>query len=178
MRGGGRMDPRRVGVRISVLRGPRGVASLVLAGSPASMPQTAREVARLRAALPDPDDFDQFARRHICRVDPWPAHVQRSFDEWNQQVRSALNGPEPWTFTGPMGSWDVTGRLGEIDVPTLVTSGRHDECTPALSEEVHRGIRGSEWVLFEDSSHMPFVEERERYMRVVGDFLARVESRI
>jgi hypothetical protein len=32
-------------------------------------------------------------------------------------------------------------------------------------------------VIFEDSSHMAFVEERERYMRVAGDFLARVEAR-
>jgi hypothetical protein len=31
--------------------------------------------------------------------------------------------------------------------------------------------------IFENSSHMAFVEERERYMRVAGDFLARVEAR-
>ena len=31
----------------------------------------------------------------------------------------------------------------------------------------------AEWVLFEESSHCPHVEERERYMQVVGDWLAR-----
>jgi len=28
-------------------------------------------------------------------------------------------------------------------------------------------------VLFQESSHLPHVEERERYLRVVGDWLAR-----
>jgi L-proline amide hydrolase len=38
---------------------------------------------------------------------------------------------------------------------------------------LQEGIRGSEWVCFEESSHMPHVEERERYMQVVGEFLGR-----
>jgi pimeloyl-ACP methyl ester carboxylesterase len=64
-------------------------------------------------------------------------------------------------------------RLGEIDVPTLVVSGRHDEATPALQETLRAGIPGCEWLVFEESSHMPHVEERERYMDVVGAWLAR-----
>ena len=40
-------------------------------------------------------------------------------------------------------------------------------------ETLQTGIAGSEWVVFEESSHMPHVEERERYMQVVGDWLAR-----
>ena len=62
---------------------------------------------------------------------------------------------------------------GMIGVPTLLVSGRHDEATPALQETLREGISGSEWICFEESSHMPHVEERERYMKVVGDWLAR-----
>ena len=62
-----------------------------------------------------------------------------------------------------------------IDVPTLLVSGRHDEATPALQEVLHEGIGGSEWVVFEDSSHMPHLEERERYMRIVDEWLARTD---
>jgi L-proline amide hydrolase len=64
-------------------------------------------------------------------------------------------------------------RLGEIRVPTLLVSGRYDEATPALQEVLLDGIEGSEWVVFEDSSHMPHVEERAAYMRVVGEWLSR-----
>jgi L-proline amide hydrolase len=58
-------------------------------------------------------------------------------------------------------------------VPTLLTSGRYDEATPALQETLQAGIQKSEWVLFEESSHTPFAEERDRYMQVVGDWLTR-----
>ena len=58
-----------------------------------------------------------------------------------------------------------------VRVPTLITSGRHDECTPSLVEPLHAGITGSEWVIFEDSAHMAYLEEPERYLEVVGDFL-------
>jgi len=37
--------------------------------------------------------------------------------------------------------------------------------------------RDAKLVIFEDSSHMAFVEERESYLRVVEDFLARTEAR-
>jgi pimeloyl-ACP methyl ester carboxylesterase len=70
----------------------------------------------------------------------------------------------------------VIDRLGEIDVPTLITSGRHDECTPALVEPLHEGIPGSEWVLLEDASHTPYLEQPERYLAAVSAFLQRVEA--
>ena len=64
-------------------------------------------------------------------------------------------------------------RLASIEVPTLLVSGRHDEATPSLQAALLDGIEGAEWIVFEESSHMPHVEERERYMQVVGDWLAR-----
>ena len=64
-------------------------------------------------------------------------------------------------------------RLPEIVAPMLVASGRHDEATRLIAGTVHRGIRGSEWVVFEDSSHMAHVEEAVRYMKVLDEFLCR-----
>ena len=67
------------------------------------------------------------------------------------------------------------GQLYQINVPTLVTSGGHDEATPRIARTVHEGIRGSEWVLFENSSHMAHVEEAESYMRVLEQFIGQHE---
>jgi pimeloyl-ACP methyl ester carboxylesterase len=61
-------------------------------------------------------------------------------------------------------------------LPTLVTSGRHDEDTPTIAETVHRGIAGSEWVVFEQSSHAAHLEEDEEFRRVLNDFMRRVEE--
>jgi L-proline amide hydrolase len=40
---------------------------------------------------------------------------------------------------------------------------------------MHERLRDSEWVLFEASSHMPHIEEPERFREVVEAFLAGVE---
>jgi pimeloyl-ACP methyl ester carboxylesterase len=58
----------------------------------------------------------------------------------------------------------------------VVTSGRYDEATPPIAETLHRGIGGSEWVIFEHSSHMAHLEEDEEYRRVLNDFMRRVEE--
>jgi pimeloyl-ACP methyl ester carboxylesterase len=43
---------------------------------------------------------------------------------------------------------------------------------------LHKGIAGSEWVLFEQSSHMAHVEERELYLSTVKAFIEGVESEL
>jgi proline iminopeptidase len=71
-----------------------------------------------------------------------------------------------------MPSYDVKPRLGEIGVPTLVIGGRHDWVTPyGQSEIIAAGIPGSKLVIFEESGHLPFVEEPDRFMHVVRSFL-------
>jgi proline-specific peptidase len=78
--------------------------------------------------------------------------------------------------TGRLRDWDVTARLPEIQVPTLVTGGRHDEARPAHLAVLARGIRDAELVIFENSSHMAFIEERGPYIQTVSDFLTRAEA--
>ena len=119
-----------------------------------------------------------FYGRHVCRVDPLPEYVQRSFAQIDAdpEVYHTMNGPSEFFVVGKLKPWDITPRLGEISVPTLVLSGRYDEATPLIAETVQRGIPGAEWVLFEESSHMPHAEETERYLEVVDEFLTRVEA--
>ena len=63
-------------------------------------------------------------------------------------------------------------RLAEVRTPTLILAGRHDPEAPlACSEELHRGIEGSDLVVFEHSGHSPFVEEASLFAETVGAFL-------
>jgi L-proline amide hydrolase len=84
-----------------------------------------------------------------------------------------MNGPSEFHVIGSIKDWQSKDRLATIKVPTLLVSGRHDEATPALQQALLEGIEGAEWTVFEESSHMPHVEERERYMQAVGEWLAR-----
>jgi proline-specific peptidase len=177
---------------------PDGLASLVLSSSPASIPVWAEEANRLRSALPedvrrvlheheaagtlDSPEYEaatmEFYKRHVCRLDPWPDYVLRSFAglEEHPDVYTTMQGPNEFVITGTLKEWDLSDRLGEIDVPTLITAGRHDEFTPRQARSLNEGIRGSELVTFEHSSHMQFAEEAERYRQVVARFLERVEQ--
>ena len=159
---------------------PKGLASLVLNSTPTSAPRWAVETVRLHSELPLGLDDNQaeaeFRRRHICRLDPEPEVLVRARAKFGLQVYETMWGRTEYTVTGTLKDWDVTNRLGEIRQPTLITSGRHDECTPTLVEPLHRGIAGSDWVIFEESAHMSYLEEPERYLQVVGDFLDRVEN--
>jgi pimeloyl-ACP methyl ester carboxylesterase len=152
---------------------PDGLASLVLNSTPTSAPRWAKETGRLAAGL----DKEEFRRRHICLLDPEPDVLRRARAKFGKQVYETMWGPNEFTVTGALKDWDVIDRLGEIRLPTLITSGRHDECTPRLVEPLHTGIAGSEWVIFDGSAHMSYLEEPERYLQVVGEFLERVEAR-
>jgi hypothetical protein len=48
-----------------------------------------------------------------------------------------MQGPNEFVITGTLKDWDITDRLGEIGVPTLITAGRHDEFTPRQAEALH-----------------------------------------
>jgi L-proline amide hydrolase len=121
----------------------------------------------------------EFVRRHVMRGRPRdaPLCIFRSFAGMNRRVYETMWGPSEYFPTGVLKDWDVSGRLGEIDVPTLITSGRHDEATPRQMRVLRDGIRGARWVVFEHSAHAALVEERARYLAVVEDFLRSVEVR-
>ena len=45
-----------------------------------------------------------------------------------------MNGPSEFHVIGSLREWNITDRLGEIDVPTLLVSGGYDEATPRIVE--------------------------------------------
>ena len=179
---------------------PSGLASLTIADSPASMIQWVSEANRLRAQLPpevqqtllhheqngttDSREYQDamlvYYRRHVCRLDSWPDCVTRTFEKLAQypEVYNTMNGPSEFHVIGTLKTWDITDRLHEIKVPTLLLSGRYDEATPIIVEPIQRSIPGSEWIIFENSSHMPHVEETELYLQVLDRFLMHVEGEI
>jgi proline-specific peptidase len=177
---------------------PAGLASLILSSSPPSIPVWAEEANRLRHELPadvqrvldeheaagtiDSPEYEEatmeFYKRHVCRLEPWPDYVIRSFAglQEHPDVYMTMQGPNEFVITGTLKDWDITDRLGEITAPTLITAGEHDEFTPRQAEALNRGIPGSELVIFEECSHMQFAEEPERYRELVAGFLDRVEA--
>jgi proline iminopeptidase len=172
---------------------PRSLRTLVSASGLASVPLTVREMQRLKRELPEPtrmvlDRYEargqfehpeylaavqEFYRRHLCRLSPWPDEVSYTLDHMSLPKYGTMNGPNEFTIVGTIRDYDVTSRLREIRVPTLVTAGRYDEVTPVVARSIHEHIPGSELVVFDQSSHTAFWEEREPYLATVRGFLDR-----
>jgi len=68
---------------------------------------------------------------------------------------------------------DYRARLSEICVPALIVAGRFDPQAPVLcSEEIALGIPGAQLVIFEQSGHYPYIEERPLLQHTLADFLS------
>lgn len=178
-----------------ILAKSKGVQSLILASSLASMPQWISETQRLRNELPDSikrvldkneaegttesaayqEATHQFYQRHVCRLKPWPNSLKRSFEKMGQSVYLKMTGPNEFTPTGTLKDWDVRNRLSEIKIPTLITSGKYDEATPLIVKTLRDGIAHSQWTLFQKSAHLSHLEEPELYRKTLNEFLNRVE---
>jgi len=70
----------------------------------------------------------------------------------------------------------IISQVGRIKAPTLLISGRYDEATPAVVQPFFDGIAGARWEIFEQSSHMPHVEEQERCLEIIRNFLAEHDT--
>jgi L-proline amide hydrolase len=182
---------------LHALERPAGLVSVVAADSPASiaafvagcnelldeLDPAVSEVIRAgeRSGETDTPQFQaavmEFYKRHVCRLDPWPEEVVRTFDamESDPTVYGTMNGPTEFTVVGTIADFDISGRLPEIEVPVLLVSGAYDEVRPNVVADMDARLPNSEHVIFEHSSHMPHVEEPERFLRVVEEFLERAE---
>jgi proline-specific peptidase len=177
---------------------PRGIVSATLASTSASIPQFVSEANRLKAQLPPEmvavmrrceaggdwrnPEYEaavmEFYRRHLCRLHPWPDALQRTIRNLDgNAVYETMNGPNEFVVIGNLRDWDRSDRLGDIQVPTLITVGRFDEIPVTCAETLRRGIAGSRVVVFEHSGHTAHLEETGRYLQVVGGFLREVENR-
>lgn len=62
--------------------------------------------------------------------------------------------------------------LSALTLPTLIANGDHDRMVPtALSEDLHRRIKGSRLIIYPDSGHGGIFQFHEQFAPVAVDFL-------
>ena len=81
-------------------------------------------------------------------------------------------GPNEYQPTGSLRDFYYTDRLHEIKIPALIISGSRDICTPTVARTLKEGIPESQWELFEGARHMCFVEQNDKYCKLLSKFLA------
>jgi proline-specific peptidase len=178
------------------LRSEGRITSLVLSSTLASIEEWVAEAKRLRAELPAEvvevlDRYEQagayddpeyraavgvFDDRYVHRRAKGRPELERMHAERGEDSYRAMVGPNEWTVTGALRGWDVRPRLGELTMPALVVRGAYDLCTAPIAATLLNGLPNAREVVFEQSSHMPVLEESDRYLEVVGAFVREAES--
>jgi pimeloyl-ACP methyl ester carboxylesterase len=152
------------------------IGGLILADTAASMPMAAERLLALRGDDPSPEAQQQFMARHFIGGDgAAPEPLRRAFAGMGGECYGALwgSGVVP---SGPLRSWTVVDRLGEITAPTLVFNGADDQLTPECGRDIQRRIPQARFHIFEHSAHLPFFTEPDEHSRVVSAFMLEVES--
>ncbi len=110
----------------------------------------------------------------------FPFHFANPLDpriaEFEQRTAGAVYAPEMLRKAAAedYGGIEVEDRLGDIRHPVLILAGRWDRtCSVEAAECIAAKTPNAELVVFENSGHIIFVEENERYISTVRAFLER-----
>jgi proline iminopeptidase len=73
-----------------------------------------------------------------------------------------------------LSTWSSVDRLGSITAPTLVVAGRHDPFSSwPQADRIAAHVPGAEVVVFEESSHFPWLDEPEAFTTTIRQWLER-----
>jgi len=96
--------------------------------------------------------------------------------EFEERTAGGVNSPEVLRFfaNADYGGIKVEDKLSTVPQPVLVLAGRGDRtCVVEGAEAMANGLPNAELVVFEQSGHMTYVEENEKYLKAVREFLIK-----
>jgi 3-oxoadipate enol-lactonase len=71
---------------------------------------------------------------------------------------------------------NLTERLAEVVLPTLIVVGEEDLGTPVgASQAIHKQIKGSKLVILKSAAHLSNIEQQQAFNTAVLDFLKRID---
>ncbi len=183
----------QLAIEYFVTRGGRDVESLVLGGAYASSPQIVAGMKQLLDAMPNgagarvraleaagqfqSQEYQSIAQafyeRHLCRVLPWPPDLTATMEIMSKSPAYRIMwGPSEFTALGNLKNLDRRANLNAIQVPTLITTGQHDEVTLDCHQAIMEAVPGSQILIFEGCSHCTMNEKPVEYARAVRAFIA------
>lgn len=106
--------------------------------------------------------MNHYYTEHVVRmpVEKWPKSINLLFEHLNPNIYIFMQGHSEFGMTGnaSLKNWDVSGRIKEIKVPTLVIGAKYDTMDPKhmvwMAKEVQNGrsliTNGSHFSQFDD----------------------------
>lgn len=122
---------------------------------------------------------NHYYTEHILRkpVAEWPKSVNLFFEHLNPNIYIYMQGHSEFGMTGnaTLKDWDVSERLKEIKVPTLMLGGKYDTMDPEymqwMAEQVQHGRSATT-----NGSHLSQFDDPENYFAALIKFIKDVDS--
>jgi len=119
--------------------------------------------------------FDEYYRKHLCRLPVWPEAVMRSFKHINQHVYEFMQGPSEFVPGGNLQGWTIWDRLPQITVPTLTVGGKYDTMDPEDMRKISQTVQNGKFLYCPNGSHLSMWDDQEVFMKGVIDFIKSVK---
>lgn len=119
---------------------------------------------------------DLFDETFVMRVKPKPQEYLDTIAGAGLDVYHTMWGPSEAFATGNLKEWSIINRLKDIKQEALLISGKYDEATPRQMKIIVDNMPNVKWELFENSSHCANLEEPDKYLQTVTDFLGSSPS--
>jgi proline iminopeptidase len=177
-------------------KGTEGIVSLTLSSPLLSTPAWVDDANLLRQQLPDEvrqvlsdqeaagttdseayqEASEVFYERFVYAGEKPPEPPECAGAPWNEAVYRYMWGPTEFHATGTLLDFDLSPRLGEIDLPVLFIAGEFDEARPETVAGFQQRIPGARLEVIEDVAHASLSKAPERYAAVLEAFLDAAES--
>ena len=117
---------------------------------------------------------DVFMRRHCYNelTENSPECLKRKKKAGTEAYIEAW-GPNEFTPIGTLKDYDYRDKLRDVTTPCLIVNGMEDLCSPYIAKAMYDLIPNASWELFEYSKHMCFVDENDKYVAMLKEWLAK-----
>lgn len=117
-----------------------------------------------------------FYAKHICRLPQFPDAVNRALKHANGTIYTLMQGPSEFGIAGRLANWDITDRLKEIRIPTLMIGAKYDTMDPVAMEAQSRQVQKGRYLYCPNGSHLAMWDDQEVFMNGVIRFIKDVDS--
>ncbi len=120
--------------------------------------------------------IEEYYRKHICRMDPFPDGFQRAMDHVNGHIYELMQGPSEFVPGGRLANWDIMDELKNIRIPVLMVGAAYDTMDPKAMEEMAGLVQNGRYLHCPDGSHLAMWDDQEHFFPGVLQFIKDVDA--
>jgi proline iminopeptidase len=118
----------------------------------------------------------EYYTQHICRLNPWPEALTRSFNHINDPVYVLMQGPNEFKVGGRITHWDIMSQLPSIQIPTLMIGSKYDTMDPLYMEKMSKLTPNGRYLYCPNGSHLSMWDDAKVYYDGIIQFIEEVDK--